>query len=107
MVAFSITDRDSFEKIASWKKKVEYECGSIPMILVQNKMDLVNKRVVSQEEADAVSRYLGMPLFRTSVKENINVESGKPFLMSSNISALFGSRRLGVHRVTVKCLLCV
>jgi len=38
VIAFSTTDRDSFDAVASWKRKVEAEVGSIPMALVQNKV---------------------------------------------------------------------
>ena len=40
VVAFSTTDRSSFDAVQKWKKKVEDECGAIPMVLVQNKIDL-------------------------------------------------------------------
>ena len=38
VLAFSTTDRDSFNAIQSWKRKLEAECGTIPMVLVQNKV---------------------------------------------------------------------
>ena len=65
VLAFSTVDRMSFEAIRSWKKKVytfveiactalnkflgqqvEDECGEIPMVIVQNKIDLVDQAVV-------------------------------------------------------------
>lgn len=48
VLAFSITDRASFEAIESWKKKVEVEVGEIPMVLVQNKIDLIDEARVSE-----------------------------------------------------------
>lgn len=48
VLAFSITDRASFEAIDSWKKKVEVEVGEIPMVLVQNKLDLIDEACVSE-----------------------------------------------------------
>ncbi len=38
MLAFSTTDRDSFEAVAKWKGRVEAECGDIALALVQNKV---------------------------------------------------------------------
>lgn len=38
MVAFSTTDRDSFEAVEGWIRKVEAEVGKIPMVLIQNKV---------------------------------------------------------------------
>eukprot|EP01147_Barroeca_monosierra_P007936 gene7937-10028_t len=37
VVAFSTIDRDSFDAVESWIKKVEDEVGRIPMVLIQNK----------------------------------------------------------------------
>ena len=51
VIAFSTTDRASFEAVKKWKKKVEDECGGvnvIPMVLVQNKIDLMHQSVVTK-----------------------------------------------------------
>jgi GTPase SAR1 family protein len=34
--------------VRKWKKKVEDECGDIPMVLVQNKIDLVSQSEIDQ-----------------------------------------------------------
>ena len=34
ILAFSTTDRDSFEHVEKWRNAVEEECGDIPMVLV-------------------------------------------------------------------------
>jgi len=76
VIAFSTTDRASFEAVKKWKKKVEDECGGvnvIPMVLVQNKIDLMHQSVVTNEEVDRLARECRMRLYRTSVKEDINV----------------------------------
>lgn len=50
VIAFSTVDRASFDAVRKWKKKVEDECGgsSIPMVLVQNKIDLMHQSVISE-----------------------------------------------------------
>lgn len=73
VLAFSTTDRDSFDAAHSWKLKVENECGEIPTVIVQNKIDLMDQSVVNPEEADLLARALGCRLLRTSVKEDVNV----------------------------------
>jgi Ras-related protein Rab-23 len=47
VLAFSTTDRASFEAVEKWKKKVEAECGTIPMVLIQNKVDLIDRAVLT------------------------------------------------------------
>ncbi|GJQ80819.1 Rab23 [Trypoxylus dichotomus] len=73
VLAFSTTDRDSFEAAHSWKLKVENECGEIPTVIVQNKIDLLDHSVVNPEEAELLARALGCKLIRASVKEDVNV----------------------------------
>ena len=73
MIAFSTTDRNSFDAVEMWKTKIEAECGDIAMALVQNKVDLADQAVASPEEVEGLARKLGLKLYRTCVKENLNV----------------------------------
>lgn len=73
VIAFSTTDLDSFKAVASWKEKIMAECGEIAMCLVQNKVDLIDRAVASADEVEATARKMGLKLYRTCVKENINV----------------------------------
>lgn len=77
LIVFSTTDRKSFDAVEKWKKKVEYECGYIPMVLVQNKIDLSYISMVSRESVQQLSKRLDLPLFVTSAKKNINIDEGK------------------------------
>lgn len=74
VLTYSSTDRASFDAVPMWKKKVESEVGSISMVLVHNKIDLRDSCVVSDGEADALAAALRLKLYRTSVKENVNVD---------------------------------
>ena len=73
VLAFSCVDRESFKQVGRWKRKVEEECGNIPMVLVMTKMDLLYKAAMDSFEVEKMSRNLGLPLIKTSVKENLNV----------------------------------
>ncbi|KAJ9533814.1 hypothetical protein QJQ45_026908 [Haematococcus lacustris] len=73
VIAFSTTDRASFDAVAGWKAKIEAECGDIAMAIVQNKVDLVDQAVMAADEVEGLARKLGLRLYRTCVKENINV----------------------------------
>ena len=48
MLAYSTTDSASFDAVDSRKKKVEAVAGEIPMVLVQNKIDLVTDIAVTE-----------------------------------------------------------
>lgn len=74
VLAFSTVDRESFLAIENWKRKVENEVGEIVMCIVQNKIDLIDEAVMTPEEVDSLAKRLKLKLFRTSVKENFNVD---------------------------------
>ena len=80
VLAFSCVDRESFKQVARWKRKVEEECGNIPMVMVMTKMDLLYKAAMDSFEVEKMSRNLGLPLIKTSVKENLNVSKVKSLL---------------------------
>ncbi|KAK2723905.1 hypothetical protein QYM36_002309 [Artemia franciscana] len=88
VVTFSATDRHSFDAIRSWKKKVEEECGEIPMVIVQNKIDLVDQAVVEANEVEAMARNLHCRLYRTSVKEDLNVNQVFEYLAEKYLTHL-------------------
>lgn len=54
--------------------QVEAECGSLPMVLVQNKMDLADEALVSPEMAESAARRHRLRLYRTSAKQDFNVD---------------------------------
>jgi len=75
VLTFSITDRTSFNAIPCWKQKVENECGGgLPIVLVQNKIDLIEETYIASEEVEEMSSRIDCRVIRTSVKENINVD---------------------------------
>ena len=88
VLAFSCVDRESFKAVSRWRRKVEDECGSIPMVLVMTKMDLLYRAAMDSFEVEKLSRSLGVPLIKTSVKENLNVSRVFSQLSSLHLSSL-------------------
>lgn len=88
VLAFSTTDRDSFEAIPRWKQKVQDECGGIPMVLVQNKIDLIDQAVMNPEDAEGLAKQLRVKFYRTSVKEDLNVYDVFQYLSERYLDSL-------------------
>eukprot|EP00095_Tigriopus_kingsejongensis_P002450 maker-scaffold380_size190731-snap-gene-0.40 protein:Tk02450 transcript:maker-scaffold380_size190731-snap-gene-0.40-mRNA-1 annotation:"ras-related protein rab-23" len=88
VIAFSTTDKASFDAVKKWKRKVEDECGHIPMVLVQNKIDLLHESQVDNYEIEKFARNTGLKLFRTSVKENLNVSKVFHYLAERHIESV-------------------
>ncbi|CAH0382075.1 unnamed protein product [Bemisia tabaci] len=87
--------------------KVEDECGDIPTVLVQNKIDLIDQCLVEPEEAELLSRALGCRLIRTSVKEDVNVNQVFRHLASRCLAELreedqdYAYSGNGLHPLTI------
>jgi Ras-related protein Rab-23 len=47
IIAFSITDRNSFDHVERWKNAVEEECGNLTIVLAQTKIDLVDNAAMT------------------------------------------------------------
>ncbi|CDW80302.1 small rab-related gtpase [Stylonychia lemnae] len=80
ILAFSTTDRDSFDHVEKWKNAVEDECGDIPMIMVQTKIDLIDNAVMTEKEVNQLAKKLQMPLMRICSKDNIMITELFEFL---------------------------
>ncbi|XP_024314880.1 ras-related protein RABD1 isoform X2 [Brachypodium distachyon] len=85
IIVYDVTDMESFNNVKQWLSEIDrYASDSVCKLLVGNKCDLVDSKVVDTEEAKALADSLGMTFLETSAKESINVE--KAFLtMSSEI----------------------
>ncbi|XP_064607013.1 ras-related protein Rab-23-like [Liolophura sinensis] len=86
VLAFSTVDRESFDALETWKKKVEDEVGEIGMVIVQNKIDLIDDAVVTVEEAENLAKKLSLRFYRTSVKDNLNVDEVFRYLADRYLS---------------------
>lgn len=75
IVAFSTVDRGSFLAVPRWLERVREECGQIPIVLVQTKIDMTDTDAVTPAEADSLSVETGLRLYRVCAKDNINVTS--------------------------------
>lgn len=63
--------------IRTWFANVEEHASEgVNKILIGNKCDWEEKRVVSTEQGQALADELGIPFIETSAKANVNVEKG-------------------------------
>ncbi|KAJ8954290.1 hypothetical protein NQ318_005873 [Aromia moschata] len=66
------------DTIALWVTQIKtYSWDNAQVILVGNKCDMEDERVISFERGKQLAEQLGVEFFETSAKENINVKSQK------------------------------
>ncbi|KAL1562065.1 Ras-related protein RABH1b [Salvia divinorum] len=76
VIVYDVASRQSFLNTASWIENVRTERGSgVIIVLVGNKTDLVDKRQVSIEEAEAKARDSSVMFIETSAKAGFNIKA--------------------------------
>jgi small GTP-binding protein len=74
-IVYDVTRRETFdEAIDFWLKDAQTELGNIPFVLIGNKIDLEEDRVVTKEEGLKKARELKSFFTETSALRNINVQ---------------------------------
>ena len=75
-ILYSITDRKSFEDIEKWVKELRTNCSpDIKIILIGNKNDLEEYRIISKSEGENLCKKFGFEYFiETSAKTGINAK---------------------------------
>ena len=72
---FDLTRRDSFNSIHKWKEECDQYVPGVPLILVGNKADLNDERVVSRREGQSLALEIGADYYyETSAKTATNIE---------------------------------
>jgi small GTP-binding protein len=74
IVVYDVTSHDTFEKVPEWISEVRRYVPTVPLVVVGNKCDLVDKRKVTYEEGQELAKSLGLILLETSAKTNQNIE---------------------------------
>ncbi|KAK2515377.1 Rab10 [Columba livia] len=79
MLVYDITNAKSFENISKWLRNIdEHANEDVERMLLGNKCDMEDKRVVPRAKGEQIAREHGIRFFETSAKANINIE--KAFL---------------------------
>lgn len=74
-IVYDVTRRETFdEAIDFWLKDAQMELGNIPFVLIGNKIDLEEDRVVTKEEGLKKARELKSFFTETSALRNVNVQ---------------------------------
>lgn len=75
LLVYDVTDEKSFHDIRSWHANIkEHARDNVEMILVGNKRDMEDKRVVSYEQGKALADKLGIPFIEASAKTAESVD---------------------------------
>lgn len=74
VLVYDVTRRNTYEKINNWHEEIKKNTDQISMILVGNKIDLVDDREVTPEEGKELAEKLNLSYIETSAKTGENIE---------------------------------
>jgi Ras-related protein Rab-8A len=75
LLVYDVTDEKSFANIRNWIRNIEqHATENVNKMLVGNKCDMVDKRVVEAERGKALAEEYNIKFMETSAKSSINVE---------------------------------
>lgn len=93
IIVFDVTNRPSFNNVRKWLDDVRAERGpEISVVAVGNKVDLVETRTVTCDEATKLASELGILYVESSAKSGLNIK--RIFRMAAN-SVAPGEQPLG------------
>ena len=75
ILMYDITKQKTYDDITEWMENVKQIKGTdFPMILIGNKSDLENQRIVSKEEGEELALKFNLKFFEISNKDGNNVK---------------------------------
>lgn len=91
MLVYDITNEKSFENIVKWLRNIdEHANEDVEKMILGNKCDMQEKRLVSKDRGEAIAREHGIRFMETSAKANINIERAFSELAEGILDATAG-----------------
>jgi small GTP-binding protein len=74
IIAYDVTDQQSFDRVDHWMQQVYQRCEGIPLLLVACKTDLKDQRVVQKSDGKSAAKQFNMDFIETSAKADYHVD---------------------------------
>ena len=75
ILAYDCTNEESFTNVKNWVRQIELHASqNVEKVLIGNKADWLEKKVVSREMGESLAREYSMKFFETSAKTGENVQ---------------------------------
>ncbi|MFX1487924.1 MAG: Rab family GTPase [Promethearchaeota archaeon] len=74
ILVYDVTRKDTFDKIENWFNEIKEVSKTISLILVANKIDLIESRVIPTEAGEGLAKKLNLSYIETSAKTGENID---------------------------------
>ena len=83
LLMYSITRDETFKSISNWINSIkEVKGNDFPIILIGNKCDLEENRIIKKDEGEKIAENNGFQFFEVSNKTGLNVDEAVNYLVS-------------------------
>lgn len=73
LCVYDVTNKESFDHLDKWLAELDFNCGNVPKIIIGNKIDLTDERVISTEAGEKYALQNCVSHSETSAKTGENV----------------------------------
>ena len=88
-IVFDVTNSVSFSTTTAWIKEISKRASPNSLkVLIANKTDMTNLRVVSEEQGRSLSQEYSMYYFETSAKDDLGVCEAFDFMANKILSSI-------------------
>lgn len=85
---YDVTDVHSFENMGYWLEKIRENADpDSQIIMLGNKIDLINDIAVDQEQARKLSADNNIPYYQTSAKDGKNLDNAFQILLNNIVQS--------------------
>ncbi|XP_047695518.1 ras-related protein Rab-26 isoform X4 [Prionailurus viverrinus] len=75
LLLYDVTNKASFDNIQAWLTEIQdYAQHDVVLMLLGNKVDSAQERVVKREDGEKLAKEYGLPFMETSAKTGLNVD---------------------------------
>ena len=85
IIVYDITNYSSFENISNWIHSINDKCGTMPVLIVGNKIDKEDEREVGTEEGKKFANDRGLLFCEVSAKTGKNIKEAFTLLVKNII----------------------
>jgi len=81
LLVFDVTEEDTFDNVRNWVRQIKNHAGeNICKVLLANKADLTEERVIQSEQILELAADVNMQAFECSAKTGLNIEQAFLYL---------------------------
>ncbi|OMJ91973.1 hypothetical protein SteCoe_5409 [Stentor coeruleus] len=88
-IVYDVTNRQSYETISTWIDEIGKKASQNTVnVIIANKSDMINHRVVSEDEGRALANSKSLPYFETSAKDDTGVNELFEYMSTKILSSV-------------------